>query len=157
MELSHSKNYSEKTAQIIDEEVRRILAEAHQKCHDLMTENLDDLKLLAEALIEFETLDAPDIELLLRDGLNAVRESFKKQKAEAKERVAKVAFTSKIARIAHQSSSEENASSESTDPLDTLKASSEKTVDLSKRPLDPKELPPIELGQDSSPNHDEEK
>ena len=158
MELSHSKNYSEKTAQIIDEEVRRILAEAHQKCHDLMTENFDDLKLLAEALIEFETLDAPDIELLLRDGINAVRESLKKQEEEYKERVAKVAFASKIARIAHQSSSEDNSDSDATDPLDALKASSEvKTVDLSKRPLDPKELPPIELGQDSSLNHHEEK
>ena len=164
MELSHSKNYSEKTAQIIDEEVRRILAEAHQQCMALIQENFSDLQSLAEALIEFETLDAPDIELLLKEGMDAVRESLKLQETAAKERVAKVSFASKIAQRTPKTETDvqdEPAAQQASDPLEALKATSEKesthTAAPTKGELDPRKLPPIELGQTSSDDRHGEK
>ena len=96
-ELSHSKNYSEHTAQIIDDEVRHFLTEGYEMSRRLITENLDKIELLANALIEFETLDVEDVNVLLESGMDALRESFKKRETAEKPRVAKVAFESKLA------------------------------------------------------------
>ncbi len=100
-ELSHTRNYSEKTAQIIDEEVRHILGDCYNRCRHMLTENLEKLNSLAEALIEFETLDAPDIDLLLSDGIDAVRAAFKERDAKKEEqRAVKVTFSSLVAELA---------------------------------------------------------
>ena len=96
-ELSHAKNYSEHTAQVIDDEVRRFLTEGYELSRRLITENLDKIKLLAEALIEFESLDIADVNILLDKGIDALRESFGKREEDSGERVAKVSFESKLA------------------------------------------------------------
>ncbi len=96
-ELSHARNYSEHTAQIIDDEVRRFLNEGYEMSQKLIMENLDKVKLLADALIEFETLDVQDVEILLKDGMDALKDEFKKRDTAEKPRVAKVAFESKMA------------------------------------------------------------
>lgn len=95
-ELSHSKNYSEHTAQIIDDEVRRFLTEGYEMARRIITDNLDKIKLLAEGLIEFETLDVEDVNILLDKGMDALREEFLRRETAPKPRVAKVAFTSKL-------------------------------------------------------------
>ena len=100
-QLSHSRNYSEKTAQVIDEEVRHILADCYNHCRRILNENIDKLTTLAEALCEFETLDAPDIDTLLSDGPEAVRERFKARDEEKKKEKEKhdmrASFSSAIA------------------------------------------------------------
>lgn len=48
---------SERTQQLIDQEVRRIVDEAHQQVVALLRENRDKLDSLAQALLEHETLD----------------------------------------------------------------------------------------------------
>ena len=95
-ELSHSKNYSEHTAQLIDDEVRHFLTEGYEIAHQILTDNLDKVKLLADGLIEYETLDVEDVNLLLDKGMDALREEFKRRETAPKPRVAKVAFTSKL-------------------------------------------------------------
>jgi cell division protease FtsH len=62
------KEYSEQTAQEIDSEIRRIVMENYQRAKSIVIENLDKLKLIAEALLERETLDGAEIDVLLAGG-----------------------------------------------------------------------------------------
>ena len=64
--VSQTKNVSEATAQIIDEEIRRIVDEAEAKCRRILTDRMDDLHTLAKALLEYETLTGDEIHMLLR-------------------------------------------------------------------------------------------
>lgn len=61
-ELGKTKNYSEKTASEIDEEVSRIINDAYAKCKKLLSENIDKLMALSDALLEKETIYAKDFE-----------------------------------------------------------------------------------------------
>jgi cell division protease FtsH len=68
--LGHSvtqrKNVSEATAQIIDEEIRRIVDTANERARKILTDNLDGLHTLANGLLEYETLTGDEIAALLR-------------------------------------------------------------------------------------------
>jgi cell division protease FtsH len=55
------KPYSEKTAQAIDSEVRRIIRESHEEARRLLAEHRGELDALAQALLERETLDEQEI------------------------------------------------------------------------------------------------
>jgi cell division protease FtsH len=59
-----SKTYSEQTAIEIDAEVSRIVTENYGRARQIVVDNLDKLKALAEALLEYETVDGPDIDLI---------------------------------------------------------------------------------------------
>ncbi|MFQ5742644.1 MAG: ATP-dependent zinc metalloprotease FtsH [Acidobacteriota bacterium] len=65
--LQH-KEYSEGTAEQIDEEIKRIVAQAHEKAKTLLTEKLDALHAIAEALLTREVLDGEEIKLLVEGG-----------------------------------------------------------------------------------------
>jgi cell division protease FtsH len=54
--VARSQNVSEETARLIDQEVRRIIEEAEATARGVLTDNLDELHRLAEALLEYETL-----------------------------------------------------------------------------------------------------
>jgi len=55
------KEYSEQTAIEIDGEVRKIVTANYERAKKVVIENLDKLKALAEALLEFETIDGAEI------------------------------------------------------------------------------------------------
>ncbi|MDB4981880.1 MAG: Cell division protein FtsH [Myxococcales bacterium] len=59
-----TKTYSEQTAISIDEEVTKIVTGNYVRAKKVVVENLDKLKALAEALLEFETVDGPDIDMI---------------------------------------------------------------------------------------------
>ena len=65
-EISQSRDYSEKTAIMIDEEVRSLVEGAYNKAKQLLSDNLDKLHVIALALLERESLDGDDLERLLR-------------------------------------------------------------------------------------------
>jgi cell division protease FtsH len=65
-EIATHRDYSEETAQEIDEEVRRIVEESEKKATELLSTNLDKLHLLAGALLEKEILDGEQIDQILR-------------------------------------------------------------------------------------------
>lgn len=67
-ELTQERDFSEETAHVIDQEVQSILAECHQKAREIIRENRDKLDLLAEELIEHETLSAEEVDTLLQLG-----------------------------------------------------------------------------------------
>ena len=62
------KEYSEKTAEAIDREVRKITNEAYKKAKELIGANKDNLERIAKALLKYETLDADDVKLILEGG-----------------------------------------------------------------------------------------
>ena len=57
----HDRNYSDETARKIDNEVFKVVDEAHKRATEIVAENKDKVELMANMLIEFETLDAEDI------------------------------------------------------------------------------------------------
>jgi len=64
-ELIHNKDYSEETARMIDDEVRRIVDEGYEKATKLIKENYEKLESIALALLDRETISGADIDLLL--------------------------------------------------------------------------------------------
>ncbi|WP_309139557.1 ATP-dependent zinc metalloprotease FtsH [Siccirubricoccus sp. G192] len=64
--VTQSKNLSEETARQIDAEIRRIIDEAYAKAKQLLSENIDELHLLAKGLLEHETLSGDEIRLVMR-------------------------------------------------------------------------------------------
>ncbi len=69
-EISQHRDYAETTAIEIDKEVRRLIVENYERAKKLITENMNALKDLAEALLEKETLDALEIETIVQAALN---------------------------------------------------------------------------------------
>jgi len=67
-DISRDRNYSEEVAYSIDKEVRRLIEDAYEKTEAMLREHLDKLHLIAAALIEKETLEAFELEQLMRDG-----------------------------------------------------------------------------------------
>ncbi len=59
-------NVSGQIAFEIDQEIRKIIDGCHKKAKDIITEHKDELVLLAEALIEYETLTAEQIERVVK-------------------------------------------------------------------------------------------
>ena len=60
-----TKDYSDSKAQEIDAEVSRIISEGYVKAVDILKTNREALDKLAQALLEFETIDGPEVEMLV--------------------------------------------------------------------------------------------
>jgi cell division protease FtsH len=67
-DFNSAKDYSEQTAREIDTEVRSIVMGCYEKGKVVLTEHLEGLKRVADALVEYETLDAEDVNILLQGG-----------------------------------------------------------------------------------------
>ena len=62
---SVAKPYSDQTAQLIDDEVKKLIQEAHQRATELMHQYKEQVELMAQMLIRFETLDAEDVAAIM--------------------------------------------------------------------------------------------
>ena len=67
-DIVEERNYSEDTAQLIDEEVKHIIDECYLQAKQLLQKNIDKLKLLTSVLLEKEVLDGEEVKRLV--GLN---------------------------------------------------------------------------------------
>lgn len=81
--LGHSlgakqRSVSEQTAQLIDEEVRKVLDSCYEEAQRILTEKMDKLHLLSKALLEFETLSGEEIRDLLEEGKTPTAPESKK-------------------------------------------------------------------------------
>jgi len=65
-ELQQNRDYSEQTAQIIDREVREIVERNYRRAVQILKDNLEQLHKLAQALLEFETLDGAEVDIVVR-------------------------------------------------------------------------------------------
>ena len=64
-DIMEERNYSEETARIIDTEVKRIIDETYLQAKELLSKNLDKLKILTTALLDKEVLDGEEVKRLL--------------------------------------------------------------------------------------------
>lgn len=67
----HEKSYSQETAQKIDAEVKGLIDVAHKRALEILEENRDKVEIMADMLMEFETLDATDIKEIMDGTWNA--------------------------------------------------------------------------------------
>ncbi|MFT8320017.1 MAG: ATP-dependent zinc metalloprotease FtsH [Bacillus sp. (in: firmicutes)] len=67
-DLNNEQNYSDAIAYDIDQEIQRIIKESYEKAKTILTENREKLNIIAETLLEVETLDAEQINSLYKDG-----------------------------------------------------------------------------------------
>ncbi len=67
-DLFKGREVSEQTAREIDEEVRSIIDQCYARAKEILVQHRDKLIALAEALIEYETLDAPEVLEIINTG-----------------------------------------------------------------------------------------
>ena len=60
------KDYSDDTAKLIDEEIRRIVDGAYDDCNRMVSTHWDEIVAVAEALLKYETLSSDDVDQLMR-------------------------------------------------------------------------------------------
>jgi cell division protease FtsH len=68
-DLMHTRDYSDETARVIDEEVERILREEEDRCRKVLTEHRAGLDAVARALLEHETLEGSTVERLVDEAM----------------------------------------------------------------------------------------
>lgn len=76
------KKYSQETAKTIDDEVRRILDEAHETAKNVILQHREHVELMTQMLIEFETLDSEDIDKILKGEWNIEEKRERLKKAD---------------------------------------------------------------------------
>ncbi|MFZ4809777.1 MAG: ATP-dependent zinc metalloprotease FtsH [Ilumatobacteraceae bacterium] len=67
--MTSGREYSDETARMMDEEISRILLEQEQRAHELLLQHRRGLGLVAEALLEKETIDGQEVAQLVQAGL----------------------------------------------------------------------------------------
>ena len=60
------KDYSDQTARVIDEEIRRIVDAAYDDCNRLIERHWNEVVAVAEALLRYETISADDVDKLMK-------------------------------------------------------------------------------------------
>jgi len=66
-DMAHAKNYSDETAHLIDQEIKRLLDEAYETCRTILTRDRALLDQVAAYLLEHETMDADTFEAMFSD------------------------------------------------------------------------------------------
>ncbi|GAA0504190.1 ATP-dependent zinc metalloprotease FtsH [Salinibacillus aidingensis] len=67
-DIQNDQNYSDKIAYEIDTEIQRIINECYDRAKSILTEHQEQHRLIAETLLDVETLDADQIKSLFEDG-----------------------------------------------------------------------------------------
>ncbi len=86
-EMSNDSNYSDSIAYEIDQEMQNIVKTQYERCRQILTEHQEQLKLVAETLLDIETLDRGQIEGLFYHGKLPER-NFDNEPAEEDEVIA---------------------------------------------------------------------
>ncbi len=73
--VAQSKNLSDSTAKLIDEEVRSLAEEAENSCRKILQDNIEELHTVAKGLLEYETLSGDEIKDLIK-GIKPTRDDF---------------------------------------------------------------------------------
>ncbi|MBH52861.1 MAG: cell division protein FtsH [Opitutaceae bacterium] len=67
-EITRSQNYSEETAKRIDQEIRKIINGQYERAKEIIESHREALTLIADALLEFETIEAKHVHEAINDG-----------------------------------------------------------------------------------------
>lgn len=82
-DYGHTKTYSDAVAAEIDAEVKRIIEAAYKQAKDILEEHIDQLKKLAEYLLEFEKIEADDFDKFMKGEFNIEMRREKENKSKA--------------------------------------------------------------------------
>lgn len=63
--VTKHKNVSDDTAHAIDEEIRSVIDRNYERAHQILTDNMDKLHIMAKALIKYETIDSEQIDNIM--------------------------------------------------------------------------------------------
>lgn len=118
-DYSFAKPYSEKTAQLIDEEVSKLIEESYERTVKILTENKDKLIQLAEILLEKEVIFRDDLEAIF--GKSAFEEELKEEKKSSKKKLKEEA-SDKEEIAAETIQPEEKKTEKKDDNIDTAKS-----------------------------------
>ncbi|MBN3035215.1 MAG: ATP-dependent zinc metalloprotease FtsH [Bacteroidales bacterium] len=122
-EYSFTKPYSEKTAQMIDEEVSRLVEKAYQRALNIINENRDKVDQLALVLLEKEVIYREDLEKIF--GSRPYEEQRKMEEDAAEQEVRKLK--------ANGNNSQDNQEPEITDDENRAEASTDHSANLTDR------------------------
>ena len=86
MQNSGQKDYSDAKAQEIDGEVHRLISGGYETAKKILNDNLSVLHAMSESLLEYETIDTEEVDLLVKGGS---LDELKKLRGEKQERVEK--------------------------------------------------------------------
>ncbi len=92
-DFSSGKNYSERTASEIDDEIRNIIADCYKRCKEILVTHIDKLHFVAEFLLKYETMDEDQFKTAMESD-NPTLEQIdniakeRKQKSEAENKLA---------------------------------------------------------------------
>jgi cell division protease FtsH len=67
--MSSQREYSDDTAKLLDEEIARILTSQESRAREILSRHRRGLELIAEALLEHETIDGPEVAKLIQQGM----------------------------------------------------------------------------------------
>ena len=96
-DMIRSKDYSESTAKEIDEEVKRLIDEGYRRAKQIIDEHREQLEVIANSLLEYETLDGNQVSEIVKTGkftppppppVPAKKRSQKRKKAPKKDQIA---------------------------------------------------------------------
>jgi cell division protease FtsH len=63
--FGEAKEYSDRTAELIDQEVRRLIQTAYDETHELLSARRTEMEALKDALMKYETIDGADVDKIL--------------------------------------------------------------------------------------------
>jgi cell division protease FtsH len=113
------KTYSEEVAGIIDEEIKKIVDEAYDRCGVILKENLDKLEVIAQALLEIETLDGEQFENLYTGAVTVeeLAEQIREEEKVTRARNEQEAEETRLALEEADRKAREEAESSNTNPI----------------------------------------
>ena len=138
-DYGQTKAYSEQVAFEIDQEVRRILMDAHKKAHEIIEAHRAQHKLIAEKLLEFETLDARSIKSLFEEGKmpqDVVDNQFPSEKAQTFEEAKRALEEKDAQKQAEEKQDFEDAKQEFAEEAKEIKVDSEKAEETIQSEVD---------------------
>jgi cell division protease FtsH len=127
-DYGQTKAYSEQVAFEIDQEVRKILMEAHNKAHEIIEAHRAQHKLIAEKLLEYETLDARSIKSLFEEGVmpqDVIDNQFPSEKARTFEEAKRALEEKDAQKQAEEKDDYETAETEIKDEAEEAKVAGE--------------------------------
>ena len=85
-DFSATQNYSDKTAAIIDEEIKKIVDEAYKKAIDMLNENREKLDYIVEYLMRNETMSGEEFEMAMNGAsIEEIEASTESKRQKSKE------------------------------------------------------------------------
>lgn len=164
-DYGQTKGFSERIAYEIDQEVRRIITEGHDRATDIIKEHGPQLKLIAEHLLEYETLNELEIKSLFEDGEMPSRDSDSDEfpREEDEEEEEKVGTSYDEIKKAHkvrveemEAEHEEQLTGRKTIGMSDVDESEEDSDTETKTEKDPEEIDVEDLSDELSESEDQE-